>query len=159
MTQLPGGLTIGHPQYSIPRKSNRQEGNIQYIQEPEVYTEFAGRENLHPQNPVQGGDSSELFFCVPRLIRPLHREAARLNDCKLLSDEKVYSTNGFCRSGRMLCNSCSLLGAGCECRNNNLCLIAGLYIIGGLFSHRAPARLVFFNPYYQLPSARAKLPS
>ena len=57
MTQaiLPGGLTIGQPKYSIPRKSNRQEGNIQYIKELGVYTEFAGRENCTPRIQYRAG--------------------------------------------------------------------------------------------------------
>ena len=64
-----------------------------------IYAEFAGREicifNIHH------GAVSQMrrFFCVPRLGH-IHREAALLNDCKLLNDEKVYTTTGYCRSGR-----------------------------------------------------------
>ena len=78
-----------------------------------IYAEFAGRGicifNIHHGAVTQMSRSS---VCLD-LLGHIHREAALLNDCELLIDEKVHTTNGLCRSGRLCVKTCSLLGQVC----------------------------------------------
>ena len=64
-----------------------------------IYTEFAGRGicifNIHHG---AGFSNEKVLLCA---MRHMHREAALLNDCELFYDEKVHTTNGLCRSGRL----------------------------------------------------------
>ena len=66
-----------------------------------IYAEFARRGicifNIH-HGPVT--QMSWSYVCLD-LLGQIHREAALLNDCELLIDEKVHTTNGLCRSGRL----------------------------------------------------------
>ena len=111
-----------------------------------IYAEFAGREicifNIHH------GAVSQMrrFFCVPRLIGHIHREATLFNDCELLYDEKVHTTHGLSRSGRMCVYPTPYWGQ--EVCATLIIYLYRLYIIWDYFHLWVPAQLVFFNPNY-----------
>ena len=80
-----------------------------------------------------------------------------MTDCKLLIDEKVYTTNGLCRSGKLKCNPAPYWEQDVSAAIIFI-IYTGYILIWDYFHTWAPAQLVFFNPNYQ-PSAGAKLPS